>query len=287
MERSSNRNAPDLETLGIVTSPWGGAGKKWILPHRDLGRWRHLGWLAFVPGLILLPFVYNIFRFFQGFGLQIFGNPKGNGPAGLVDWIPLLIVIPIGLVFLGILWQVLKVVSIGVGVLSQSTRTEIELDEKGLVSREVVGWKKFRRQVKDRESLLSLAVVTGEEWAKLRRRIKSEGGATVVPLPEHLRYMLIAKRSDADMFVVSFGYSADILGALARDMGQVLRLAPATILEKGLASVALSSAGGEDDDDEVWTSLEAVLSPQNLKTPRSRSKSVRTVLRSRFPVKDC
>jgi hypothetical protein len=257
MERSSNRNGPDLETLGIATTPWGGAGKKWILPHRDLGRWRHLGWLAFVPGLILLPFVYNIFRFFNGFGLQIFGNPKGNGPAGFADWIPIIIVIPMGLVFLGILWQFLKIVSIGVGVLSQSTRTEIVLDEKGLASHEVVGWKRFQRRVKDRETLLSLAVVTGEEWARMRRRSRSDAGATVVPLPEHLRYMLIAKRSGADIFVITFGYSAELLGALARDMGQVLRLAPVAVQENGVEFMGQSEAGSEDESDEAWSSLAA------------------------------
>ncbi|XZE37087.1 hypothetical protein SH501x_002683 [Pirellulaceae bacterium SH501] len=259
MEHAPNRTNSRLETLGIVTTPWGGAGKKWILPARDLGKWRHLGWLALVPCLFLLPFVFGLFRFLNAFGLPLFGNPNGNGNAnpGIADWIPLLIAIPFILVFLGIFWQFLKFASIGFGVVRQTTRTEIELDEKGVICREVIGWAKFKRRVKDRESLMSLAVITGEEWAKLRRRSPSQARSVVVPLPENLRYMLVAKRPGTDLFVIAVGYSAEILGAVAKDLGEALRLAPDAVIESGVIGNALQASDVAHGNDTAWTTLAA------------------------------
>lgn len=259
MEHPPNRSGSRLETLGIVTTPWGGAGKKWILPARDLGKWRHLGWFAFVPCLFLLPFAFGIFRIFNAFGFQFFANPNGNGNAnpGFADWIPVLIAIPSGLVFIGVFWQFLKFASIGFGVVRQATRTEIEVDENGLLCRELVGWARFKRRVKDRESLMSLAVITSEECAKLRRRTPSQTRSVVVPLPENLRYMLIAKRPGADFFVIAFGYSAEVLGAVAKDMGEVLRLPPDAVLESGVIGNALQATDVAHGNDSAWSALAA------------------------------
>ncbi len=263
MELAPNRTIPRLESLGIVTTPWGGAGKKWILPARDLGKWRHLGWLAFVPCLFFLPFVFGLFRFLNAFGFVFFGNPNGNGNPnpGFADWIPVLIAIPISLAFLGVFWQFLKFASIGFGIVRQTTRTEIELDENGLICREVVGWSKFKRRAKNRESLMSLAVITSEEWAKLRRRSPSQTRTVVIPLPENLRYMLIAKQPGTDLFVIAAGYSAEILGAVAKDLGEALRLAPDAVLESGVIGNVLQASDVAYGNDSAWSALAANAAP--------------------------
>lgn len=259
MEQAPNRTVPRLESLGIVTTPWGGAGKKWILPTRDLEKWRHLGWFAFLPCLFLIPFANGFLRFLNAFGFQLFGNPNGNGNAnpGFADWIPVLIALPVGLVFLGVLWQFLKFASIGLGVVRQTTRTEIELDENGLICRELVGWSKFKRRAKDRESLMSLAVITGDEWAKLRRPGPSQTHAFVIPLPENLRYMLVAKQPGADLYVIAVGYSAEILGAVAKDLGEALRLAPDAVLESRVIGTVLQASDIAHGNDSAWSSLAA------------------------------
>ncbi len=219
-----------LEPLGIESEDWGGAGKSWKLPPRDLGSLRKFGWLIVIPFVIAIPFVVSFLGFFYSV-LSSLGK-QNEEP---IEWVMVIVAGVLSLVFLMGAWQFLKLTSAARAVLNQKSYSRLMLDETKLVATEHLGLLKWKRKFLAPKTIERLLIVSVAEWIKLRGvRDKSGAKEITLPFPESAQYSLLAiSPSPNKPTPIAIAYSLPVLQALQADVAKVLQLPNDAVVTRG------------------------------------------------------
>jgi hypothetical protein len=183
-------------------------GVRYVLPRRELGQGRKVGWVVLVVGLVITGFMvfWMVGPLIAGIRMLLDGE--------LFGWVL------IGFSLLGTMGLVvgLGILCAGVAIVTNATHSEVELRHGKLRAVERFGWARWtrKRRIEDVQKLELGPPLTGSDFADKRRRKRSDDVAIPIgdQMPEDLA-TIRAYGAGIKPLIVAPGYPLDMLRALA------------------------------------------------------------------------